>query len=84
MDYIKDDFNTVTADDYTVNVDFSDNEMFNKFYTDPDNREAIHSKYKGSAVAAFREYIIENLPIKMSGDDMIIYEKYDDDPKNWT
>jgi len=41
----KDNFNTVTVEDYTVNVDFSENGMFNKFYTDPINREEIQSKY---------------------------------------
>lgn len=45
MNVAKDNFNTVTAEDYTVNVDFSENSMFNKFYTDPKNREEIHTKY---------------------------------------
>ena len=54
---------TITADDYTVSLDLTNNDMFNQFYTDPNNREHIFTHHKGSAVAAFRQYIIEELPL---------------------
>jgi len=66
LNKIKDDFNTVTAEDYTVNVDLSENEMFNKFYTDPKNRKEIQTVYNGSAVLAFRQYLIREIPITMA------------------
>ena len=43
--YLKEDFNTITVDDYTVSVKFNDNDMFNKFYNSPENRENIEKKH---------------------------------------
>ena len=60
------DLLTVTADDYTVKLDFIDNEMFNHFYTDPEHRDHIHDEFKGSAVSAFRHYLVNKLPFEMA------------------
>tara|TARA_B110000285_G_scaffold230025_1_gene295858 strand:- start:2645 stop:2854 length:210 start_codon:yes stop_codon:yes gene_type:complete len=56
----------VTADDYTVKLDLIDNSMFDEFYCDPNNREKIMMKHQGSAIAAFKEYLIEELPLQMA------------------
>jgi len=63
------DLFTYTADDYTVELHLGDNIMFNKFYTDPKNREKIHNKHEGSAVSAFRQHLIEELPLSMALED---------------
>jgi hypothetical protein len=43
--FTKEDFNQVTVDDYTVSVNFNDNDMFNKFYNSSENRENIETKH---------------------------------------
>ena len=68
VNYSKEDLNTITVNDYAVSVNFHDNNMFNKFYNYPENRKNIEKKHEGSAVAAFREYLIKELPIKMALD----------------
>lgn len=56
---IDNDVLMITADDYTVQLDLTENSMFDDFYSDPKNRENIFSHHKGSAVGAFKEYLIE-------------------------
>jgi len=40
--------------------------MFNEFFTNTENRDKIHKDHQGSAAAAFKQYLMEELPFKMA------------------